>query len=798
MNKYEESKHKRNDKGRYANVFNPTVKSLKSAGLMHPNGVILFSLMGQDYTCNFSQFINFIRDNEYENYFEYCILVDGKARYRYDIKENKAFVTENSKEGRKKEVGVSAIPITAKLVDVQATYPNVFKKILDDEIKDSTEMKKSATALKQTKFGIDKNGHKYTRRVNILQYEHTNPTGGTIHPITDKNIKKPVESTKGGHWYDKYKHLNLNKYPAGIPESEVTLNLEGDLDSHAIMTWKDSKNRTIYAYTGEFCKRNAEQKWARISKVDSKIINSILKSTTKMIADDPELHTMEAQAAAIIKIIANTGLRPGSIRHFGVTGNRGVSTLAPESIQVTGDTILFDFTGKSHKKNLSKIEDKDLAKALFSLQKRQKEQKETMLFDIDRAYTDNIFKNKLGYRDVLLKDMRTYIATALAKDILYSDTEFASKLSTNKTTNKKLIIAKLNEVDNIVSKKLNNTPAMAKKSYIHPAIKTDWLLFIGQRVEDFIKSFNYDTLVGIDLESENIPTLDTVIKRSYFIGSYPNLNPEDEEYCDLYNTLPFEDEGEDLYKSVKIGDLKKEYREWFEGDENNEHYGIEGSVKEFLENNHEDNMDLLEKLCNSLKKGLDSEMAANSEMKPDVQKNKGCAMLYFDFPELNLIQEMIDPEDLMTVDPEDGRYLGFENEAHVTLLFGFTDMDYDKANLIVNTALQYHYEDVRLEGVGLFENKNYDVLKFNAVNKTLNEVNERLRSFPHDSKFPDYKPHLTIAYLKSGTGKKYAEKLKTATYMLKPTMVVLSKKDCFRICRDVNESLTPPLTSLFL
>jgi hypothetical protein len=78
----------------------------------------------------------------------------------------------------------------------------------------------------------------------------------------------------------------------------------------------------------------------------------------------------------------------------------------------------------------------------------------------------------------------------------------------------------------------------------------------------------------------------------------------------------------------------------------------------------------------------------------------------------------------------------------------------------------------------LFENEKYDVLKFEVVGDNLHETNADLKKFPHTTSFPDYNPHLTIAYLKKGEGSKYVNMLNKAglnEFWLAPQYGVYSK-----------------------
>jgi 2'-5' RNA ligase len=51
------------------------------------------------------------------------------------------------------------------------------------------------------------------------------------------------------------------------------------------------------------------------------------------------------------------------------------------------------------------------------------------------------------------------------------------------------------------------------------------------------------------------------------------------------------------------------------------------------------------------------------------------------------------------------------------------------------------------------------VLKYDIMGDNLNDTNEELKQFPFTSDYPDYHPHMTIAYLKPGKGKHYIDML---------------------------------------
>lgn len=151
----------------------------------------------------------------------------------------------------------------------------------------------------------------------------------------------------------------------------------------------------------------------------------------------------------------------------------------------------------------------------------------------------------------------------------------------------------------------------------------------------------------------------------------------------------------------------------------------------------------------------------------------GCAMLYFDLPEMEDIHKIISPDDIYT--QEGDRSYGLEDEPHCTLLYGLhEEVTTENIKEILD---KYTYSTIIAHNASLFENPDYDVLKFDIKGDNLHETNEDLKEFPHTSDYPDYHPHMTIAYLKPGTGKTYVEELKDKEFQLLPQYAVYSKSN---------------------
>jgi len=164
--------------------------------------------------------------------------------------------------------------------------------------------------------------------------------------------------------------------------------------------------------------------------------------------------------------------------------------------------------------------------------------------------------------------------------------------------------------------------------------------------------------------------------------------------------------------------------------------------------------------------------------------SKGCAMLYFNLPQMQEIHDMIDDEDIYI---EDDDY-GLEDETHCTLLYGF-DPDV-KGYDVLGELEDFKVPPLILANASLFENEKYDVLKFDVKDdsKTIQDMNERLMdNFPYESDYPDYHPHVTIGYLVKGMGKKYVEKMKGLEYEVIPNEIVYSSPDEIKTRLQLND-----------
>jgi 2'-5' RNA ligase len=135
----------------------------------------------------------------------------------------------------------------------------------------------------------------------------------------------------------------------------------------------------------------------------------------------------------------------------------------------------------------------------------------------------------------------------------------------------------------------------------------------------------------------------------------------------------------------------------------------------------------------------------------------GCVMLYSDISDWDKRLKMIKKEDIY--DDEFNDY-GLEKESHVTLLWGIHLSETDPQD-IINFMKTFKPIKVEIRNIGIFENKDYDVVKYNIpVTYELKKYHELLKSkFPNTQTFDSYRPHMTISYVKKGTSDKYKKQV---------------------------------------
>lgn len=135
----------------------------------------------------------------------------------------------------------------------------------------------------------------------------------------------------------------------------------------------------------------------------------------------------------------------------------------------------------------------------------------------------------------------------------------------------------------------------------------------------------------------------------------------------------------------------------------------------------------------------------------------GCVMLLANLPNWKEHLKIISKEDIY--DDAEHNY-GYSDEPHITVLYG---IHHEKVDIkeIFETIQHMHPVSTKVYEIDIFENPEYDVVIYKVpVTNDLKEYREMFMSFPNTQTYDEYKPHMTLAYVKKGQGKKYIKPIK--------------------------------------
>lgn len=176
----------------------------------------------------------------------------------------------------------------------------------------------------------------------------------------------------------------------------------------------------------------------------------------------------EKVLACIVKLIDEAYFRVGNEQYAKENGHYGITTLRSKHADITTTTVTFDFVGKSGKEHVKKIKDPQLARIIKQLDELpgyeifRYQDADGMMHDLHATDVNAYIKEHMG-EEFTAKDFRTWGGTLLATSAIIKD---QLEPNASQTARKKAVT----RIVKSVAKKLGNTPAIAKASYIDPRV----------------------------------------------------------------------------------------------------------------------------------------------------------------------------------------------------------------------------------------------------------------------------------------------------------------------------------------
>lgn len=232
---------------------------------------------------------------------------------------------------------------------------------------------------------------------------------------------------------------------------------------HLQASGRDARGRKQYLYHRDW---RAEQERTKFDRLSA--FARFLPGLRRRIRQDLARPRMGRRKvfAAVVSLLDRTQIRVGNPEYAEQNGSFGLTTLRNRHVKVRGSLIEFSFLGKSGKKHLVRLDDARLARIVKRCQDLPGQQLFEYLDPSGRcrrvASQDvNHYLRHAGGRDFSAKDFRTWHGTVQAVRVLRQlpEPESATEAERNLLTAIKSVAAVL-----------GNTPAVSRKSYIHPAI----------------------------------------------------------------------------------------------------------------------------------------------------------------------------------------------------------------------------------------------------------------------------------------------------------------------------------------
>jgi len=230
---------------------------------------------------------------------------------------------------------------------------------------------------------------------------------------------------------------------------------------------KDAAGRWQYLYHETHVRRSERKKFQRVIKFAESL--PAMRRTVAKDLRQPGL-ARERVMAGIMRILSSSFIRPGSQVYASENGSYGIATLKPKHVQVKGDTVIFDFPGKSGVKQHRELRDRRVAKLTRELLRQSTREVfafrngDDQLTDVKRRHINQYIKEVMGH-NFSAKDFRTWGGTLICACAL---ARAANDLNGEKKVRKQQWVAAIKET----AEALGNTPAVCRKSYVCPVLLT--------------------------------------------------------------------------------------------------------------------------------------------------------------------------------------------------------------------------------------------------------------------------------------------------------------------------------------
>jgi DNA topoisomerase-1 len=234
-------------------------------------------------------------------------------------------------------------------------------------------------------------------------------------------------------------------------------------DGHLQATGRDARGRKQYRYHPRWREVRDETKFGRMlafSEVLPRLRSRLEEDLAK-----PGL-PREKVLATVVRLLECTAIRVGNDEYARSNRSFGLTTLQDRHVEISGSTLRFEFRGKSGKVHRVALSDRRLARIVARCQALpgadlfQYEDDDGKQVAIGSGDVNDYLRDITG-EEFTAKDFRTWAGTLQAVAAL----EAVGPATTQREAKATILRA----IDQVAGR-LNNTRAVCRKYYVHPAV----------------------------------------------------------------------------------------------------------------------------------------------------------------------------------------------------------------------------------------------------------------------------------------------------------------------------------------
>jgi DNA topoisomerase I len=248
-----------------------------------------------------------------------------------------------------------------------------------------------------------------------------------------------------------------------VPPAYHDVRFAADPQAHIQAIGRDDAGRLQYRYHPEWTKMRESKKSQRMLSLVA-TLPRIRKRVSEVLATAEP--TREFAFAAVIELISLSAIRPGNEEYARRNGSRGASTLLKSNLRASGDQVTLAFRAKGGKDVRKEVIDARFVRAIAVLRtlpgkKLFQYRDEAGAIHAVNVRHVNEYLREIAGEQISLKDFRTLCASASVLEVLSKQIPKGNARSRHK----QVLDAVRQAAD-----ELSNTPAIARKSYVHEAI----------------------------------------------------------------------------------------------------------------------------------------------------------------------------------------------------------------------------------------------------------------------------------------------------------------------------------------